>query len=52
MLKMFKKKMLMPVTINDCLLLWRMGYSVVINDGKVEKVIKEGGRKNGRIKNS
>ena len=42
----------MPVTINDCVLLWQMGYRVEINDGKVEKVIKEGGRKNGRVKNS
>ena len=46
---MLKKKMPLPVTINDCLLLWQMGYRVEINDGKVEKVIKEGGRKNGRI---
>jgi hypothetical protein len=42
MLKMFKKRMPMPVTINDCLLLWQMGYRVEINDGKVKAVVKEG----------
>ena len=52
MLKLKKLRMPMPVTINDCVLLWQMGYRVEINDGKVEKVIKEGGRKNGRVKNS
>ena len=41
MLKMFKKKMPMPVTINDCLLLWQMGYAVIIHDGKVVALIKE-----------
>ena len=36
------KKLRMPVTINDCLLLWQMGYRVEINDGKVKAVVKEG----------
>jgi hypothetical protein len=41
MLKMFKKqKMPMPVTINDCLLLYQMGYAVIIHDGKVVAVVK------------
>lgn len=31
----------MPVTLNDCLLLWQMGYRVEINDGKVTTVAKE-----------
>jgi len=43
MLKLKKLKMPMPVTLNDCLLLWQMGYIVVIHDGKVEKVLKEKG---------
>ena len=47
MLKMFKKKMPMPVNLNDCLLLWQMGYAVVIHDGKVVNVIKEG-KKHGK----
>ena len=48
MLKMFKKKMPMPATINDCLLLWQMGYRVETNDGRVTAVVKEGKR---RVKN-
>jgi hypothetical protein len=41
MLRMFKKqKMPMPVTINDCVLLWQMGYAVIIHDGKVVAVVK------------
>jgi len=40
MLKLKKLKMPMPVTINDCLLLWQMGYRVEINDGKVVAVVK------------
>ena len=48
MLKMFKKKMPMPVTINDCVLLWQMGYRVEINDGRYITVAKEGKR---RVKN-
>ena len=41
MLKMFKKKMPMPVTLNDCYLLYQMGYAVQINDGRVTAVVKE-----------
>ena len=41
MLKLKKLRMPLPVTINDCLLLWQMGYSVVIHDGKVKAVVKE-----------
>ena len=36
-----KKKMPPPVTLNDCVLLWQMGYRVEINDGKVMAVVKE-----------
>ena len=35
----------MPVTINDCLLLWQMGYRVEINDGRVTAVVKESKKK-------
>lgn len=31
----------MPITLNDCLLLWQMGYRVEVNDGKVMAVVKE-----------
>ena len=41
MLKMFKKKVPMPVNLSDCILLMQMGYSVIINDGRVVEVIKE-----------
>ena len=41
MLKLKKLKMPMPVTINDCLLLWQMGYRVEINDGRVVEIRKE-----------
>jgi len=47
MLKMLKKRMTMPVTINDCVLLWQMGYRVEINDGRVTAVVKESKKKNG-----
>ena len=47
MLKLKKLRMPMPVTINDCLLLWQMGYRVEINDGKVKAVVKEGKKRNG-----
>lgn len=48
MLRMFKKqKMPMPVNLNDCLLLWQMGYRVEINDGKVVAVVKESKKNNG-----
>lgn len=40
-----KKKMPLPVTINDCLLLWQMGYRVEINDGRVTAVVKESKKK-------
>jgi len=47
MLKLKKKRMLMPVTLNDCVLLWQMGYRVEINDGRVAAVVKESNKKNG-----
>ena len=47
MLKLKKQRMPMPVTINDCVLLWQMGYRVEINDGKVKAVVKEGKKRNG-----
>ena len=42
-----KKKMPKPVNLNDCVLLWQMGYRVEINDGKVMAVVKESKKKNG-----
>jgi len=30
-----------PVNLNDCVLLWQMGYRVEINDGRVTAVVKE-----------
>jgi hypothetical protein len=36
-----KPKMPMPVTVNDCILLWQMGYSVIINDGRITAIVKE-----------
>lgn len=45
MLKFKKLKTPMPVTINDCLLLWQMGYRIEINDGRVMAVAKD--KKNG-----
>jgi len=47
-----KSKMPMPVNLNDCCLLYQMGYAAVIHDGKVGEVTKERRRKSGRIKNS
>ena len=44
---MRKKPMPMPVNLNDCVLLWQMGYRVEINDGRVVNVIKEG-KKHGK----
>jgi len=38
---MRKKPIPMPVNLNDCLLLWQMGYRVEINDGRVTAVVKE-----------
>ena len=43
-----KKQMPKPVNLNDCVLLWQMGYRVEINDGRVTVVVKEGKR---RVKN-
>ena len=48
MFKLKKLKMPMPVNLNDCILLMQMGYSVIINDGRVTAVVKEGKR---RVKN-
>ena len=48
MLKLKKLRMPMPVNLNDCILLWQMGYRVEINDGRVTAVVKEGKR---RVKN-
>ena len=45
MLRMFKKKMPMPVTLNDCLLLWQMGYRTEVNDGRIVTVAREPKRK-------
>ena len=45
MLKLKKLRIPMPVTINDCLLLWKMGYRVEINDGRVTAVVKESKKK-------
>lgn len=36
-----KNEMPMPVNLNDCILLWQMGYRVEIHDGKVVAVVKE-----------
>ena len=36
-----RKPIPIPVTVNDCLLLWQMGYRVEINDGQVKAVRKE-----------
>ena len=36
-----KSKMPMPVNLNDCCLLYQMGYRVEINDGRVTAVVKE-----------
>jgi peroxiredoxin len=45
MLKLKKLKMPMPVNLNDCILLMQMGYSVIINDGRVTAVVKESKKK-------
>ena len=39
-----KTKVPKPVNLNDCVLLWQMGYRVEINDGRVTAVAKEGKR--------
>ena len=36
-----KKQMPMPVNLNDCLLLWQMGYRTEVNDGRIVTVAKE-----------
>jgi len=43
MFKLKKPRMPMPIPVNlsDCVLLWQMGYSTQINDGKVVEVRKE-----------
>lgn len=51
MIRKSAKSMPQPVTLNDCCLLWQMGYEVHINDGRVSEVVKRkdfkkpGGRK-------
>jgi len=42
-----KKKMPKPVNLNDCVLLYQMGYATIVNDGKVVAVVKESKKKNG-----
>jgi len=49
MLKLKKLKMPKPVNLNDCVLLWQMGYRVEVNDGRHIKVAKEG-RKRGKAR--
>ncbi len=44
-----RKPIPIPVTVNDCLLLWQMGYRVEINDGKVSAVVKEGKKRGKNI---
>ena len=41
MSKLKKLRMPMPVNLGDCVLLWQMGYSTQINDGKVVEIRKE-----------
>lgn len=38
---MRRKPMPPPVTLNDCLLLWQMGYRTEVNDGRFVTVAKE-----------
>jgi len=46
-----KKKMPIPtpVNLNDCVLLWQMGYRVEVNDGRYITVAKEGGKNDKNI---
>jgi len=37
---LFKRKVPMPVNLNDCWLLWQMGYDVILADGKLQKIVK------------
>lgn len=39
------KAMPQPVTLNDCCLLWQMGYEVHFNDGKFSGMEKRKGYK-------
>jgi len=39
------KPMPMPVNLNDCVLLWQMGYRVEVSNDKVMAVIKESKKK-------
>ena len=41
MLKLKKLRMPMPSTINDCLLLWKMGCRTEVNDGEYITVAEE-----------
>ena len=41
MLKLKKLRMPLPVTINDCLLLWKMGCRTEVNDGRYITVAEE-----------
>jgi len=38
---MRRKPMPLPVTLNDCLRLWQMGYRTEVNDGRIVTVAKE-----------
>ena len=40
-----KKQMPKPVNLNDCVLLYQMGYRVEVNDGKYITISKEGKRR-------
>ena len=40
-----RRKMPMPETLNDCVLLHQMGYRVVVHDGRVTAVVKENKKK-------
>jgi len=40
-----RRKMPMPETLNDCVLLHQMGYRVVVHDGRVTAVVKESKKK-------
>jgi len=44
-----KKPILMPETLNDCILIYQMGYAVKVHDGKVVAVVKENKKNNGLI---
>lgn len=46
---MKKKRIPMPVDLNDCVLLWQMGYRVEVNDGRYITVAKEGKRRGKNI---